>query len=188
MRRDYLLCLPFYGGTPPADPADLMNADRPDPADEFMDPALQVDFGLGPLGPEPEGLIKIAKPPELQGTPFQEVTLNGWSYKIAPTHPFGGIRRHARRVSDDKLEIQEVVPFFRKNWSIYAYEPEGGTDTFDEGWPEVPADPDGGRPDVTPARLPEAITWACDNRNARIFSRTTLRIPEDDFDVPPPII
>jgi hypothetical protein len=134
VREEYLLCLPYSSGA--SIPADVA-LDHP-------------------------SLIKIAKPEELRVSPFELVTVDGWVYETVVTSPFQGIRRHAVRVSDDKKEIQQVVPHFVHNWLIYADQPEGGTNAYDEDDLDIP--------------------WLDTNRAGRIFCKTNVRTADDgDF-------
>lgn len=132
VKEDYYLCLPW-------------DSSQSIPADVALDST---------------SLVKVAKPFELRVADWDEFTVEGWTYHIVVTSPYQGIRRHAIRESDDKLEIQEVVPHYLNDCLIYADEPTGGTGAIDE------------------ANAP--ITWSDTNRAGRIFCKTTVRITEDD--------
>lgn len=135
VKGDYLKCLPYETGLAI-------------PGDDY----------------DPEDIVLIGKPPELQKSLFHGQTVDGWLYDVLDVTPPGGtlvwegIRRHA--TNGLKKEIQQVIPKYRIDWLIYA------TDNVDG---------------LT------GIEWLDINVDGRAFAKTLERVDEDGiFGAPDP--
>jgi len=119
------------------------------------------DTGEDPSPSTATDYIKIALPYRLRKTPFDGMTIDGFTYTYLDPNPY-----HRRHVTFGVYhEIQVIVPKYRPGDLIYTTNhPLGGTTVLDR---------------ITDPLLPQGLTWLDLNVDGRAWAQTFERIAQD---------
>jgi len=119
------------------------------------------DTGADPNPSTEADYIKIALPYRLRRTPFDGLTIDGFTYAYLDPNPY-----HRRHVTFGAYhEIQVIVPKYRPGDLIYTTNhPLGGTTVLDR---------------ITDPLLPQGLTWLDLNVDGRAWAQTFERIAQD---------